>query len=142
MRLVLDTNVVVSALIAHGPPRQLLFLGQRRRVSLFTSEPLLGELAGVIRRGKFARMPDLRRNTPVELALRYRLATNVVSLGSVERVVPSDPTDDIVIATAVAADADVLVTGDKGILSLDPYGDIRILSPMDALGTVQATLQK
>jgi putative PIN family toxin of toxin-antitoxin system len=54
MRLVLDTNVVASALLRSGPPRQLLQAARERRVELFTSTPLLAELTDVLGRPKFA----------------------------------------------------------------------------------------
>jgi len=53
MRLVLDTNVVASALLWHGPPRQLLGLAQNEDVSLFSSLPLLAELTGILSRSEF-----------------------------------------------------------------------------------------
>ena len=54
MRLVLDTNVVVSGLFWGGPPRRLLDLAREGRVVLFSSGVLLDELAGVLERDKFA----------------------------------------------------------------------------------------
>ena len=80
MRLVLDTNVVVSALIARGAPRELFLLGENKGVDLFSSERLLRELARVLRGGKCAHMPDVRGNAPADLTLRYRLATQFVRL--------------------------------------------------------------
>ena len=50
MRLVLDTNVVASALLWGGVPRQLLQAGRTQRVDLFTSPPLLAELADILAR--------------------------------------------------------------------------------------------
>ncbi len=109
---------------------------------LFSSERLLLELAGVLRRGKFAHLLDVRGSASVDLTLRYRLATQVVCLDTIEPVVKSDPDDDFVIATAVAADADILVTGDKGVLEHHPHRGIQILRPADALRHVQVTIGK
>lgn len=142
MRLVLDTNVVVSALIARGVPRELFLLGENEEVRLFTSERLLLEVAGVLRREKFAHLPDMQGNAPANLTLRYRLATQIVRLDKIERVVRSDPDDDFVIATAVEAEADILVTGDKGVLEHHPHRGIQILRPADALRHVRAAIGK
>ena len=100
MRLVLDTNVVVSALIARGVPRELFLLGENKEVHLFSSERLLLEVAGVLRREKFAHLPDMQGNAPANLTLRYRLATQIVRLDKIERVVRSDPDDDSTVRTA------------------------------------------
>ena len=53
MRLVLDTNVVASALLWGGMPRLLLLAARERRVELFTSTPLLAELTDILGRRKF-----------------------------------------------------------------------------------------
>jgi hypothetical protein len=52
-RLVLDTNVVVSALLWGGTPRLLLEAARERRVELFTSTPLLAELTEILNRRQF-----------------------------------------------------------------------------------------
>ena len=54
MRLVLDTNIVVSGLIWGGVPRQLLDMARDKHVTLLTNSALLDELADVFGRGKFA----------------------------------------------------------------------------------------
>jgi len=54
MRLVLDTNIIVSGLIWGGVPRQLLDLGRDGQITFFTSKLLLDELATVLERKKFA----------------------------------------------------------------------------------------
>lgn len=137
MRLVLDTNVVVSALISRGAPRELLLLGDTPQVPLFSSDPLIRELSAVLCRGKFAQVTG----DPLELVRRYRLTTHPVDPGPVEPVVTGDPDDDMVVATAVAARADVLVTGDKGVLAHHPHRGVRILRPADALREVRAAFE-
>jgi uncharacterized protein len=69
MRLVLDTNVVASALLWDGPPRRLLHAGRGEGLMLFTSLPLLQELADVLARQKFEK----------KIALRFCLSTNLLS---------------------------------------------------------------
>lgn len=60
MRLVLDTNIVASALLWDGPPRQLLLAARDERAELFTSPPLLAELTDILGRSKFARRIAVR----------------------------------------------------------------------------------
>ena len=71
MRLVLDTNVVVSGLIWGGIPRQLLDLGRDGQVTLFISGLLLDELAGVLEHDKFAPLLASRQISPAFLMQRY-----------------------------------------------------------------------
>ena len=138
MRLVLDTNVVVSGLIWGGPPRRLLDMGRGGRVFLFSSAILFDELAEVLAREKFAALLAARKITPAFLMQRYGTLATLVSPVPVERTVPSDEDDDHVIATALGAQADAIATGDEDLLQLHPYQRIRIFKPADLLRYMQA----
>lgn len=136
MRLVLDTNVVVSGLFWGGRPRRLLDLARDGRVVLFSSAVLLDELAGVLERDKFAAFLASREITAAYLMRRYGMLTKVIRPERIHRAVPTDEDDDHVIAAALGAGADAIVTGDGDLLELDPYRGIRILSPAAILGIV------
>ncbi len=133
MRLVLDTNIVVSGLIWGGVPRRLLDLGRDDQATLFTSSRLLKELLDVLQRDKFAAKLASRRITSDPLMQRYGALTKLVALQPLERIVPSDADDDAVIATALAAQADIIATGDNDLLMLHPWRGIQILNAADAL---------
>lgn len=60
----------------------------------------------------------------------YGILATLVKLQAIERTVPQDADDDVVIATALAAQADVIATGDRHLLTLHPYQDIHILKPI------------
>ncbi len=136
MRLVLDTNIVISGLIWGGIPRQLLELGRDGHAVFFTSSVLLDELADVLERGKFATLLASQSITPTFLMQRYGMLTRLVKPQPIERTV-RDVDDDAVIATALAAKADVIATGDNDLLVLHPWQGIRILNAADALQLVQ-----
>ena len=133
MRLVLDTNIVVSGLIWGGVPRQLLDLGRDGRVTLFTSSQLLDELADVLERSKFALMLTAQQITPTFLMQRYGMLARLVTPQPIERTVPNDADDDVVLATALAAQAKIITTGDSDLLMLHPWQGIQIFNAADAL---------
>ena len=142
MRLVLDTNTVVSGLLWGGNPQLILDLADDRRVALFTSRRLMAELVEVLGRPKFRPKFLQHRKTPLQLAARYALASEFVALQSVPRTVPSDPDDDVVIATGIAAGADLIVSGDGDLLALHPYRGMRILNATDAARHMRVALHK
>jgi putative PIN family toxin of toxin-antitoxin system len=122
VRIVLDTNVLIAAIAADGLCRDLV----RRRVrthELCTSEALLKEFAATLRR-KFGTNP-----ADVPLLAEYRLRATLVKPAALPGSVCRDPDDDIVLATALAAHADVIVTGDADLLVLQEHAGIPILSP-------------
>lgn len=122
MIVVLDTNVVVAALVANGLCHELLERTIRLRV-LASSAPLLAELDATLQR-KFAVTP------PVKAFLTaYRHSVTLVEPAALATPVCRDPDDDVVLATAKAATATVLVTGDQDLLVLKAYQGIPIISP-------------
>lgn len=139
MRLVLDTNVVASALLWGGVPRLLLQAAREKRVALFTSTPLLAELTDILGRPKFAKKIEASMLSLDQLVDRYRELTIVVRPTPVSGIAP-DPDDDVVIGTALAAKADWIVTGDQPLLSVATYQGIQIVSVSQAAKSA-STLQ-
>lgn len=126
MTVVLDTNIVIAALVANGLCRELLHRTIRLRI-LATSDALLDELEATLR-DKF----DLTPSVAAFLDL-FRASIRVVEPKALPAPVCRDRTDDVVLATAVAAEADAIVTGDQDLLVLGSYGGIRIISPRSFL---------
>ena len=132
---VLDTNVVIAALLWNGPPSSLLTRAtERQDLILVTSPPLLAELADILALPKFRNRLADGAPSVEELVVAYRDATVLVTPRDVPRVVPDDVDDDHVIAAAVAARAQCIVTGDRThLLPLGAHGDIAIISPRQCL---------
>jgi len=122
VRIVCDTNVLVAALVAEGLCRDIV----KRRLpdhDLFTSVGLLAELRQTLQR-KFGVAP---RDVPFLKAYRERAA--LVRPARLKRQICRDPDDDLVLATAVAAGAQCILTGDDDLLVLGAFEGIAILSP-------------
>lgn len=136
VRLVLDTNIVVSALLWGGVPRQILDLQRENRVTLFSSSGLLDELNNVLKREKFSKLLSSQKITPRYLMQRYGTLVNLVTPATITPTV-RDSDDDIVIATALAARADVISTGDSDLLVLHSWRGIKILDAADTIQLVQ-----
>ena len=126
MRVVLDTNVFISALIARGLTARALKLWQQNRYDLVTSTWQIGELQGVTRREHVQRY--LRPGDAGTLI--NALQDKAVVLEALPRMDDSpDPDDNNILATAVAGGAHYLVTGDKTDLqALEKVQGVRILT--------------
>ena len=126
--------VVLSGLLWRSHPRRLLDLAREEAISLYTSTALLDELADVLSREKWAAMLATRQTHAAYLMQRYGVLARVVRPKRIGRVVPNDPDDDAVIACALAARADLIVSGDKHLLSLGgQYQGIPIVTPAQAV---------
>lgn len=132
MRLVLDTNVVASALLWNGSPRLLLRKAFGDGVMLFTSVPLLAELTEILSRRKFEKKIAASLLTVDQIVDLYAGLVSLVRPTPVPRIAP-DPDDDVVIGTALAAKANFVVTGDKALLSVAQYEGGKIVSIKEIL---------
>lgn len=133
--MVLDTNVVASAILWGGTPRLLLQASRDKRVDLFTSTPMLAELTDILGRRKFARMIAASLLTIDRLVEDYAQLASVVRPAATPRIAP-DRNDDVVIGTALAAKAEMIVTGDKPLLSVIEHEGVRIVGVAQAIEAI------
>lgn len=139
MRFVIDTNLLVSGVIAAGLPRRLVDGAKAGEFELCTSEVLLAELLDVLSRGKFAVRLAQAGLTPEGIVGDLRRIAVVVSPASVPHVMPTDPDDDHVLAAALAGAADIIATGDKrDLLPLGSYQGIPIVTAREAVERLDA----
>ena len=110
MRVVADTNIVVSGLLWRGAPRSVLDAARRSQIELFTSADLLAELEDVLRREKFASRLVTAESAPRELVEGYASLATPVSPLAIPAVILDDPDDDAVLACALAVQAEAIVT--------------------------------
>jgi len=133
MRVVADTNIVVSGLLWRGNPRRILDAARDGIIELFTSPVLLEELEEVLSRGRFATRLEAAQVTAHELVLGYAALATVVEAASIEPVILTDPDDDAVLACALATQCEVITSGDSHLLDLKQYKEVRILTASELL---------
>lgn len=136
MRVVLDTNVVVSGYLWGGVPRQLLQAARHNRLRLFTSTPLLLELTDILGRVKFARKLAAAQLSIDHLVDRYALLATVIHPAAIAPTIIDDPDDDQVLACALSAKTEIIVSGDRHLLDLQEHRGIRIVTAAQAMDAV------
>lgn len=133
MRIVLDSNVVLSAILWSGVTRRLIDAAIEQRVTLLTSTGQLAELERVAPRKRFEQKMALYRLTPRLLVQRYSHIATLVVPADIGNVVLTDPDDDLVLATALAGNADLIASGDPDLLNLKHFQRIPIVTPAETL---------
>ena len=133
MRAVVDTNVLIAALLWRGTAHRLLEQAHTGDLTLFTSPALLTELADVLARAKFSATLLRSGTTPERLLVDCRRLAKVIDPPALAQPVCRDPDDDHVLALALAARADLIVSGDADLLSLVSFQGIPIIAPGEAV---------
>jgi putative PIN family toxin of toxin-antitoxin system len=123
VRAVIDTNVLVSALIHDGKPRNLI-LELLNRHTVILSRQMLAELADVAGRDKF---PVTGLQVDRFLSIMVKMA-KIVPDNALFKEVASDPDDDVVLNVAYTGKADYIVTGDKHLLTLNNFKKTKIVT--------------
>lgn len=130
MRVVLDTNVVISAyMFPSSGPARILELWAAGTLELIVSEQLIDEYERVLRYNHIRPRLRLSDTALNRSTARFRREGTLVDSGSPPRVVKNDPDDDVVVATAVAGNAEFIVSGDRHLLELGEHAGVRIISP-------------
>jgi putative PIN family toxin of toxin-antitoxin system len=136
VRVVADTNVLISAFLFGGVSDQVFLAGLRGEIQLITSDPLLKELERVLK-NKFKLDVHFVR----EVIDEVRNVAEVVEVSSHIDVISHPDEDNRVLECAVDGRADFIVTGDtRHILPLKEYRGIKILSPSEFIRRLPSTL--
>jgi putative PIN family toxin of toxin-antitoxin system len=133
MKVVVDVNVWVSGLLWGGIPRKILQLAQTNQIIIFASDDLFKELETTLRRAKFE-SKIISLGLTVDAILDA--ATEIINFcPNISIQVPDlrDVKDNHILAAALSAKAEVLITGDRDLLVLDNFAGIPIMNPIDFL---------
>ena len=123
LKVVLDTNVLISAILFGGKPRQILEKAIRGEIRLCLSEPILEELRGVLGRSKFGYSPEMIQFIFTELTG----IADFVNPSETIDVVLEDSEDNRILECAVEAKANTIISGDSHLLKLNRYRNIEVL---------------
>jgi putative PIN family toxin of toxin-antitoxin system len=130
--------VLLSGLLWHGTPHALLEQVREGELSLVSSPALIAELARIVTRTKFG-IALARSNTdPDRLLAELRLLVEIIEPTKLPAPVSRDADDDEVLALAVTARADFIVSGDGDLLVLGSYAGIPIVTPAQVLAMLGA----
>jgi putative PIN family toxin of toxin-antitoxin system len=138
MRLVVDTNVLVSAFLWKGTPGRLFELAGEKECQLFTSRVLIDELAEVLQRKKLAKPVQATGLAPAQMLRNYQKLATTITARRLAQQVSRDADDDAVLACALAAQADLIVSGDDDLLVLKQFHGIRIVTAAQAVRSFTA----
>ncbi len=129
IRLVLDTNIYVSALISSRSNPALLLDEAGKKYSLFISKEILDEVEDVISRKKFGFSKE-KISTAMEAIMSF---SEIINPEIKVNVIKSDPDDNKILECAIACRASYIISGDAHLLELKEYGSTKIINPKAAL---------
>jgi uncharacterized protein len=134
VKLVVDTNTLISGLLWSGPSALLLEAAAQGKVILVLSPQLLTEFSEVILRPKFIERILTKQTTPDDLARKLGHEAIMVSPAALPLPLElRDPKDLHVLECAVSGEADAIVTGDEDLLIMESFKEIPIMNAREAL---------
>jgi putative PIN family toxin of toxin-antitoxin system len=133
-KIVIDTNIYISAIFWGGKPREIVELGRNGYIWVFSSAEIEKEIDEKLRL-KF----KLDADEAVHIILDFSTFTIPVKITKRIEAVNDDPDDDKFIECAVSSGADYIVSGDKHLLKLKEYEQIKIINAADFLSFFNRT---
>ena len=130
MRAVIDTNVLLSGLLWHGAPHALIECIRSGTLTLISSPALL---ADVVARAKFDVILTHSNTSREKLLAEVRQLAEVMEPLPLSQPASRDPDDDHALALGIAAQVDLIISGDDDLLSLKTFRDIPIVTPAEAV---------
>jgi len=127
-KIVIDTNIYISAIFWGGKPRSVVDLGCNGQISIFTSSQIENEINKKLKT-KFG----LSDEEVAQILLDFSTFTLPIKASRKITVIDDDPDDDKFIECAVASRAGFIVSGDKHLLNLKEYKGIKIMKAGDFL---------
>lgn len=129
IKIVLDTNTIISALFWEGNPRRILNLVKGGQYKLITSHEIETELIRVLAYPKFA----LTSQEILPIITDYNTYSHKVNIANRVEIIKHDPTDNIFLDCAITGQAKYVISGDHHLLDLKSHMDIQIVSPKEFL---------
>jgi putative PIN family toxin of toxin-antitoxin system len=133
VRAIIDTNVFIAGLLWRGSPHVLLEHARAGTLAVISSSTLIAELEDVLGRAKFAAILSKTSTSLERTIAEVRQLAELIDPPPLERPVCRDSTDDHVLALALSANADMVVSGDDDLLVLRSFANIPIVTPADAV---------
>jgi len=127
-KIVIDTNIYISAIFWGGKPRSVVDLGRNGQISIFTSSQIEKEINKKLKT-KFG----LSDEEVAQILFDFSTFTLPIKVSRKITVIDDDPDDDKFIECAVASRAGIIVSGDKHLLNLKEYKGIKIMKAADFL---------
>lgn len=134
MRVVIDTNVLVSGLfgIKNSPSSQILSAFRNQKIILATSPLIMEEMAEVINRPRIIKLTKMSKDERADFIDKL-IERSDMTAGKQAAQITRDVKDDKFLFCAIEAKADYIITGDEDLLTLKEYGGIKILTPGEFL---------
>ena len=126
-RIVIDTNVIISALLFAGTPNKVLQEVISENCSLYLSHDILNELLHVLSRKKFRLSEDQIKQFYEEVIHISKIVYPSKKLN----IVKEDPSDNILFECAVEIEANYIISGNKHVVNVKRYGDIEVVTPRE-----------
>ena len=128
LKVVIDTNVYISAIFWGGNPRKIIELGRDGKINIYTSNDIIKEITEVLLNKFKLNYDDVER-----IFLDFSSFTILVKPFQPLKIIKQDPDDDKFLECAISCNANYIISGDRHLLNLKEYKGIRIVNSSEFL---------
>ncbi|MFP3871263.1 MAG: putative toxin-antitoxin system toxin component, PIN family [Candidatus Aenigmatarchaeota archaeon] len=133
-RVVLDTNVLISGIFWEGKPAEIIRKAEDEKIEVVISDQILEELEGVLKRPYFGNNFDCIGKKIREISIKFiEIFEGPIEPDESLDVIEKDQSDNRILECAVEGDAEFIISGDKHLLELEEFREMKILEPSDFL---------
>lgn len=133
IKVVVDTNVMVSALLWRGKPHELIKLAEEKRITLYATVETLTELEEVLQREKLKQRIESLATSVDQLMFLVKTLVEIIEVEEVVSYVEADADDNIFLSCALNSEAKYVISGDAHLLDLKHFEKILIVSVSEFL---------
>lgn len=139
MKVVLDTNILISATFWSGAPFQIMCLIDQGKVELVLSKEILAEYDNVVHSSEILEKVDTFQQLAIAAAVQKILfRAKLVEPKTKLDIVKADPDDNKIIEAAVEGRADYIISSDRHLTDLKKFGNIKVITPIEFLNMLKA----
>ena len=134
MKVVLDTNIWLSGIFWQGNPYKIIKLAEQRKIEIIISRDIIEEIIEVLNRdSRFQRFIENRKASISDLIKTTLYIATLIETKTKIHVIKEDPDDDKILEAAVDGKADYIISGDRHLLDLSQFNEIKIIKAKEFL---------
>ena len=129
MKVVLDTNIWLSAIVWRGESTKIIEAAINKKIEIIISEEILSEIIDVLNRAKFKDFTEDKKEKIEDLIRVILSISKLIKIKTKIDIINEDPKDNIILETAIDGKAEYIISYDNHLINMIQYKDVKMITP-------------